>query len=325
LAKVTLANGAVVEGTVEELMQMAQVFGAPAFQIGDLVKPISPGSFGGVSVGTIGKITKGPDVDGEYRVDLLDYSDHDYFKPEQLVIVTVDETSLEYRKVEVRKPKVGDFVKFDDKFAEEKRYFTVGKYYEIIEIDEYGDPQIVDDDGDCYDTGGEDFEVYEKVSKENPKVEPFKVGDCIIPLTESDDEYSVTNSSMKLGKISKLNDNRITIEIIVHDRPQEVGHEHCVDPKYFRKATDEEVIKAQADATFSKLGRKLGEFKEGDIVYVNESIFQGFASVVSGPFGTAFGGNYYVRFNIEGMTKVVLGDYMKLIAPVESRVDGDSL
>ncbi|WP_141431931.1 KOW motif-containing protein [Bacillus sp. 03113] len=65
----------------------------------------------------------------------------------------------QYVLVTDREPQVGDYVKYDDDLSD---YITADKYYEIIEIDSYGDPQIIDDDGDEYDTGGDDFEVYAK-------------------------------------------------------------------------------------------------------------------------------------------------------------------
>lgn len=83
----------------------------------------------------------------------------------------------EYVLVTNREPKAGDFVKFDEA---PRSYLTAGKYYEIKEIDGYDDPQIIDDDGDEYDTNGDDFEVYEKAKAEYREVKrEAKVGELI--------------------------------------------------------------------------------------------------------------------------------------------------
>lgn len=105
-----------------------------------------------------------------------------------------------YRLVTDREPKAGDFVKFDDP---DNGDITIGKYYEIIEVDSAGDPQIVDDAGDKYDTYGEEFEVYEKVSTTQPETirhngatytlvgRKAQPGDVVV-FTESDSPF-VTN------------------------------------------------------------------------------------------------------------------------------------
>jgi exosome complex RNA-binding protein Csl4 len=271
LAKVTLANGAVVEGSVEELMQMAKVFGAPAVELAE----------------------EEPKKDEAYR------------------------------KVEGRDPKDGDFVKFDDEFAAEKSYFTVGKYYEITEIDEYGDPQIVDDDGDEYDTGGDGFKVFEKVSLDKriktPEVEPFKVGDYVVANPEIESPYYVTDRSMKLGKVTDTWENEIQIEIVSHEKLQEIGQDFDVDPKYFLKATDEEVAKGKRDAKFAKIGRNPDEFKKGDIVRLIEYT----GADKEGTIVELGGEGTYI--DAYGRTLGFESEWGELIAPVESRVDGDSL
>lgn len=46
---------------------------------------------------------------------------------------------------------------------------TAGVAYVVTEIDKYGDPWIIDDVGDDYDTGGDDFTVYRNVEKPEPE------------------------------------------------------------------------------------------------------------------------------------------------------------
>ncbi|MCY8266113.1 hypothetical protein MOC48_06890 [Bacillus haynesii] len=84
------------------------------------------------------------------------------------------EAKTEYVRINKSEAKAGDFVKFDEAPNE---YLTAGKYYKIYRVDGYGDPQIPDDYGDAFDTSGEVFEVYRKISAAEPKPERLKVGD----------------------------------------------------------------------------------------------------------------------------------------------------
>ena len=224
-----------------------------------------------------------------------------------------------FRKVEGREPRVGDYVKF----FEDDLDITAGKYYEIIDVDVDGDFVFIDDGGDnpyaFIDYLGEDFEVFEKVGGE----EPLKVGDYVVPLKSADDEYNITNMAMKLGEVVEelSGDYRdIRIEVVAHENDEVVGESFSVESKYFRKATDEEVAQAKqakAEQKWAKIGRKPGEFKKGDIVRVIEDtgaheageiveLAKDGAVEYLGNDGYAFGGE---------------PEWFELIAPVESRVD----
>lgn len=84
------------------------------------------------------------------------------------------EAKTEYVRIDKSEAKAGDFVKFDEAPFE---YLTAGKFYRIYRVDDCGDPRIHDDEGDDFDTHGEVFEVYRKVSAADPKPERLKVGD----------------------------------------------------------------------------------------------------------------------------------------------------
>jgi hypothetical protein len=100
----------------------------------------------------------------------------------------------------------------------------------------------------------------EEGASEGESATKFEVGDYVVPLPESDEEYGVTNTDMYAAKVIEVrSDGEIVIEIVAHKDEQEVGWEYPVEPKYFRKATDEE-------ARWARIGRKPGEFKKGDIV-----------------------------------------------------------
>ncbi|MGP0579147.1 hypothetical protein ACTP13_19370 [Paenibacillus peoriae] len=75
--------------------------------------------------------------------------------------VDVEVNGVKYRKVE-RDAQVGDIIRYMD---DEASYVTTGAFYEVTRIDEFGDPQIVDNDGDEHDLCGEEFEVYARVSE----------------------------------------------------------------------------------------------------------------------------------------------------------------
>lgn len=79
---------------------------------------------------------------------------------------------VEFRKI-TRDPQVGDFLKFTN--ADElPPYLSAGRYYEIVDIDYNGDPQIDDDEGDRCDTFGHSFTVFEKTMEED-----IKIGDTV--------------------------------------------------------------------------------------------------------------------------------------------------
>jgi hypothetical protein len=183
----------------------------------------------------------------------------------------LDESNSEgFRKVEGREPRVGDYVKF----FKDNLDITAGKYYEIISFDDDGDPEFIDDVGDVYyaflDYLGEKFELFEKVGGE----ETLKVGDYVVPLESADDEYGVTNTEMKLGKVVEGDVDccdDIRIEVIAHEKDNEVGESYSVNSKHFRKATDEEVkVVLGSELKVGDYAKVIGgvNFEKGDIVRI---------------------------------------------------------
>ncbi len=76
-----------------------------------------------------------------------------------------------YRKIS-REPQEGDYVKFSD---EPTDFVHAEKFYEIIRVDSLGDPHIIDEDGDDFDTCSYGYELYELVETEVEKVSGVKV------------------------------------------------------------------------------------------------------------------------------------------------------
>lgn len=68
-----------------------------------------------------------------------------------------------WRKVD-RDVREGDAIKFTDEGR--SSYLTEAELYVVDRVDSCDDPQITDDDGDEYDAGSDDYEVYEKVAEE---------------------------------------------------------------------------------------------------------------------------------------------------------------
>jgi hypothetical protein len=161
----------------------------------------------------------------------------------------VAEDQPKYRKVTDRYPRVGDYVKFDEAPCS---YLTAGKYYEIVEIDDFGDPQIIDDDGDEFDTYDFEFEVYELVSEGATK---FEVGDYAKVISVS----SAMRGFVEGDIVKVIGVNGCGYDTEIENENGTVGFGNV--GKHIVPATDEEI-------RWAKIGRKPGEFKQGDIVRV---------------------------------------------------------
>lgn len=147
----------------------------------------------------------------------------------------------------------------------------------------------------------------------------LKVGDYVVPLESADDEYEITNTKMKLGKVVEGDADVIRIEVVVHEDASEIGYTYLGESKHFRKATDEEVAQAKAEQKWAKIGRRPGEFKKGDIVRVVECTGAHEAGEIVEL--AKDGANEYL--GNDGVVYVGEPERFELIAPVESRVDID--
>lgn len=157
----------------------------------------------------------------------------------------------EYKRIDADEAKVGDYVKF----ADPPSYLTDKEYYEIKEFDD-GDPVIIDDDNDEYDTYTDNFEVYRKVSaasvEAEPKSERLKVGDYAKVVG------TARNGRCDRGDIVKItedDDSEVPFKLAFVNG-EYAGWE---DEKSLVRATDEEVAEAKRAAARAK-------FKRGDKV-----------------------------------------------------------
>jgi hypothetical protein len=227
--------------------------------------------------------------------------------------------------------------------APETKRLTVGDYAKVVARESLhkariGDiVKIVKDDKDdqpyrCEDLTGKDVgwfkehelvpvtdeEVTQAKAKSVPK---FEVGDYVVPLPESDKKYGITNTDMYLAKVTEVSgDNKIVIEIVAHKDEQEAGWKYPVEPKYFRKATEEEITQFKAEVErkreeirWAKIGRKPGEFKKGDLVRYKKGMTE--VIKVSDDSVTI------AQLDHKGKPLSVDKTALTLLAPVEQRFD----
>ncbi|QJC97167.1 hypothetical protein HC660_26930 [Bacillus mojavensis] len=225
----------------------------------------------------------------------------------------------EYKRIGKSEAQAGDYVKFDDPPS----YLTDKEYYEIIRLDLYGDPQIIDDEEDEFDTYGFDFEVYRKAGaasvEAEPKPERLKVGDYAKVVQE----YHHQNGEIIIlrDRGSERSDTfPFQSERLDGTTGDIFGHRHLV------RATDEEVAEAKRATAerkkWAEIGRGVGEYKVGDVVaYDDPEWFQnsGIGEVIELMDGTPC-----VLATDSRGSKVpiyVSTEQVELVTPVEARFD----
>ncbi|MBY0023795.1 hypothetical protein J2W97_000819 [Paenibacillus jamilae] len=127
--------------------------------------------------------------------------------------VDVEVNGVKYRKVD-RDAQVGDIIRYMD---DESSYVTTGAFYEVTRIDEFGDPQIVDNDGDEHDLCGEEFEVYTKVAEPTAEYREVKrwaePGERIrIVRKYSGEERYENGAEFVVDSVDGDGDVRVTVE-----------------------------------------------------------------------------------------------------------------
>jgi hypothetical protein len=140
-----------------------------------------------------------------------------------------------WRKVD-RDVNEGDAIKFTDEGR--SSYLTKAELYVVCEVDSCDDPQIKDDDGDEYDAGGEDYEVYEKVAEE--KAVEYRevkrkanVGEKIrvTNVHRSDEEFS-EGDVLTVSRVDGAGDiwyaEEVDIDGIIFYQHREHGNEYVV-------------------------------------------------------------------------------------------------
>lgn len=117
-----------------------------------------------------------------------------------------------WRKVD-RDVREGDAIKFTN--DSRRSYLADAELYVVNYVDSCDDPQITDDDGDDYDAGGVDYEVYEKVTEEKAETvteRKARAGDRvrIVDRLRVSDPY---NNGDVLTVIKRLDPDRVTLSV----------------------------------------------------------------------------------------------------------------
>lgn len=120
----------------------------------------------------------------------------------------------QYRKVD-RSAREGDVIVFAEAL---RSYLTSGKAYLVNEIDSGGDAQIADDDGDEYDSFGETFDVYEKVSVETP-TQTYREVKRKAAVGE---RIKIVNAEFACGHYG--NGTELTVTNVARDVPGSIDH-----------------------------------------------------------------------------------------------------
>ena len=261
MVKMTLTDGSVFEGTMEELRQLAEVFGVAV-----------------------------PDGDG------YDAGGDDF---------EVYEKSADHPK----RPTVGDYVRVT---AEDSGHLAdIGDIVKIVRDDHDGQPYLCERvDGKAVGHLCESEVVpatAEEISEATKPDQPqFAVGDYVkVQLPDGDKPHyswgKVSNGDV--GKITSINKYRIVV-----DFPSQSGW----------RAKPNELVKVDEKAAkWAKLGRKPNEFKQGDIIIDKHFGLCEVAEVEPAGFCDAD----------RGLTttngKWTYKHHCTLVAPVEQRVDRD--
>lgn len=270
MAKITLDNGMVIEGSVEEIKAMVEAFGVN--------------------------------------------------EAEEL-----KEPEPTYRLVSGRDARVGDFVKFTEESYE---WITVGKYYEVVGFDEFGDAQVIDNDGDAFDICGETYEIYEKIAEapaESSEPEPLKVGDYAKVVKLGGSTIAEVGEIVEILK-TPYNEWDYNVRFVNErkDRPNRSKTEQFYEGEIV-KATEEEVAEAKAEIErqlaeaketerWTKIGREVNEYKVGDIVGTK---YHGIFEIKTIDERREFP----IRAIIDGREDGVKKNIITLITPVEARFD----
>lgn len=205
--------------------------------------------------------------------------------------------------------RVGDTIEITDVFTEYGRklpHYTVGKRYEVVDTF-YGDPTVIDDDGDRTSVM---LAKYRIVARKEEAPAPAK------PLPNEGD-YVVFDESccdITAGKPYKV-DIRDGYDFAVIDDGGERN--------YFDEEDEYRIITDARELAFAKAGRKLDEFRAGDIVrFVGGSSLYGNIAEIADR--RACEGSEMVDFKPHeyGICGESVSDLI-LIAPAEARVDSE--
>lgn len=218
-----------------------------------------------------------------------------------------------YEKVD-DEAKKGDYIVYDEV---PRSYLTSGKPYVVKFVDDCDDAHIKDDEDDDFDTSGDEFKVYRKKA-------PFTTVEVLSnESTEIGDKFVVLNSdtnNFHVGEVVTLIE-KDAIQTYPGFKRDSDGLQQVVSYENVRRATQEEIetkTPSERDHSFIKFGRKVDEFKEGDIVevLVSNADYSGWEKGEYARYIGNRGNNLHGRLT-DNDACYVSPRYLKLIAPIE--------
>ncbi|MEV2286970.1 hypothetical protein ABND12_17975 [Paenibacillus larvae] len=253
-------------------------------------------------------------------------------------------------------PDVGDFIFYDEVPEHGSDFLTAGEPYEVIETGYHGEDYtlIEDDDNEEYNAINDDFTVLKRASQAEALRYLLDKRKAEVAELEKRLEEEVSRR-LKVGdyaKIIKVDPCDSSYGVAVGDIVQVTHTDYsdvpyrCKGPEYecwfsarqLERATDEEVAAAaEQEEMWAKIGRKINEYKPGDIVRYeyksknNNAIgVSGFSGILAEVDDTRldFKGkadlvhlvNPSFVDNTRSNTWAMLGD-VALVVPVENRFD----
>lgn len=169
--------------------------------------------------------------------------------------------------VKVDAPETGDFIVYDEA---PRSYLTSGKLYTVIKLDG-GDAVILDDEGDNFDTyADKDFTAYKLVDLQNKANAAFIEVDGL--------RYDKVEGALRVGDYVVSNTsrwditagNRYRVAVVDSDGDAEIKDDKN-SSNFLRLREIEAVYRrklAERIESFVKFGRKVDEFKVGDLVQI---------------------------------------------------------
>lgn len=166
-----------------------------------------------------------------------------------------------YEKVD-DEAKKGDYIVYDEV---PRSYLTSGKPYVVKFVDDCDDAHIKDDEGDDFDTSGDEFKVYRKkapfTTVEVLSNENAEIGDKFVVLNSETNNFHV-------GEVVTLIE-KDTIQTYPEFKRDYDGLQQVVSYDNVRRATQEEIEAKTPDdreQSFFKFGREVDDFRVGDVV-----------------------------------------------------------
>lgn len=234
--------------------------------------------------------------------------------------VSVETPVTTYREVK-RKAAVGERIKIVNPIHATD--YGMGDEFVTVRVSETGGARFMDNAGELNIAYLREYVVLELVS-EQVKAEPERltVGDYV---RISCARYP--GDSLKIGEVRKI------AKVDGSDIPYKADKLDGSDHDWFRagaleKLTEEEVSaiekEAQETAKWAKIGRKVGEYKRGDIVEATHISSGGRLTGVVNDLERADSPNLGITSYVDGTYRAVYTEGATLITPVEQRFDTES-